>query len=323
VNVFQLLLTVVTLGSILGVVSMAFNLQYGHGGMVNLGIAAYFAAGAYAFAVATLPPPSGVAQYALGLALSPWQGFLLAGAAGVVLALTTGPPALRLRGEYLAITTFAFAEVVGSILTNERRIGNGTLGLAGIPRPYRENFAGSDYNLLFAVASLVFALVVLLVLRRLIQSPYGRLIEAISDDEVAVSTSGKSVARVRLAVFVLGALFTAWAGAFYVVYTQFAVPTLFTAAFTFSIIVALVFAGPGSFWRALGGMLVIVLFEEVVRRIPFNTLRSAQIASGLRITAFGLLLILFLRWEPFTRTRLSQRLRRSRYGSLPEGSGPT
>ena len=315
-NLVQLLLTVCILSSIFGVVVMSFNLQYGHGGMVNLGIAAYFAAGAYGYAIATIPPPSGVAQYAIGLSLEPWQGFLVAGAAGVILALITGPPALRLRGEYLAITTFAFAEVVRSVLINERRIGNGTLGLAGIARPYSDLFSGWDYNVAFALIAATFALGSLYVFRRLIRSPYGRLLEAISDDETAVLTSGKAVQPVRLAIFLIAALFTAWAGAFYVVYTQFAVPTLFTAAFTFSMIVALVFAGVGSFWRALGGIVVIVLFEEIVRRVPFNTLRAAQIASGLRVAAFGLLLTIFLRWEPFTRMQVFRRFTRPRYGRI-------
>lgn len=318
-NIPQLLLTVLILASILGVAVMALNLQYGHGGMVNLGIAAYFAAGAYGYAIATEPPPSGVDLYAFGPSLSPWVGFLVAGAVGVLLALLTGPPALRLRGEYLVITTFAFAEVVRSLLINERRIGNGTVGLAGIGA-YREVVSNVDYNVMFALVTVLFAGVTLFTLRRMVRSPYGRLIEAISDDEVAVMTSGKSVAHVRLSVFVVSALFTAWAGALYIVYVQYAVPDLFTAEFTFFIIVALVFAGPGSFWRAMGGIFVIVLFEEMIGRIPFTTLRSAQIATGLQITAFGFLLILALRWEPFKKVKPLNRLSRPRYAKFDGAS---
>ena len=312
-NWLQLGITVITLGCILGVVVMALNLQYGHGGMVNLGLVAYFAAGAYAYAIATQPPPSGVDQYVLGLDWPPWAGFLLAGAAALLFGLITGPPSLRLRGEYLAITTFAFAEVFRSLLINERRIGNGTLGLAGIERPYQEAITFTEYDYVFAAAAALFAIVTFIVLHRIVASPYGRLMEAIRDDDVAVVTSGKSVRRVRLSVFLLAAVFIGWAGAFYVSYTTFATPSLFTAAFTFSIFVALVFGGAGSFWRAMGGILVIILFEELVRSISFTTLRAAQIATGLQVSAFGLLLILFLRWQPFIRWNPLRRFHKPRY----------
>src|SRR5918996_1127093 len=194
-NWLQLGITVITLGCILGVVVMALNLQYGHGGMVNLGLVAYFAAGAYAYAIATQPPPSGVDQYVLGLDWPPWAGFILAGAAALLFGLITGPPSLRLRGEYLAITTFAFAEVFRSLLINERRIGNGTLGLAGIERPYQEAITFTEYDYVFAAAAALFAIVTFVVLHRIVASPYGRLMEAIRDDDVAVVTSGKTVRR--------------------------------------------------------------------------------------------------------------------------------
>jgi branched-chain amino acid transport system permease protein len=315
-NFLQLGLTVITLGSILGVVVMALNLQYGHGGMVNLGLVAYFAAGAYTYAIVTQPPPSGVDQYLVGLAWPPWAGFLIAGIAAFLFALVTGPPSLRLRGEYLAITTFAFAEVLRSLIINERRIGNGTLGLAGIERPYQDLITFTEYDSVFAVVAALFAIVTFVILHRLVASPYGRLMEAIRDDDVAVVTSGKSVRRVRLSIFLLSALFIGWAGAFYVTYTTFATPSLFTASFTFSIFVALVFGGAGSFWRAMGGILVIILFEELVRSISFSTLRAAQIATGLQVSAFGLLLILFLRWQPFIRWNPLKRLHKPRYHRL-------
>lgn len=321
-NFLQLALTVITLGSILGVVVMALNLQYGHGGMVNLGLVAYFAAGAYAYAITTQPPPSGVDQYVVGLDWSPWAGLLMAGLAAFLFALITGPPSLRLRGEYLAITTFAFAEVFRSLIINERRIANGTLGLAGIERPYQEAITFTEYDYVFAVAAALFAVATFIVLHRIVASPYGRLMEAVRDDDVAVVTSGKSVRRVRLSVFLLSAVFVGWAGAFYVTYTTFATPSLFTASFTFSIFVALVFGGVGSFWRAMGGIFFIILFEELVRSVPFSTLRAAQIATGLQISAFGLLLILFLRWQPFVRWNPLQRFRRPRYQRFkaPHGS---
>ena len=312
-NWVQLGITVVTLGSIFGVVTMALNLQYGHAGMVNLGLVAYFGAGAYAYAIVTEPAPSGVDQYVVGLGWPPWAGFLIAGLAGLAFALITGPPSLRLRGEYFAITTFAFAEVFRSLLINERRIGNGTAGMAGIDRPYRDVFSSIDYDYVFAAAAVLVAFITFLIFRRIVRSPFGRLMEATRDDEVAVLTSGKQVSRTRLLTFLGSALFIGFAGAFYVTFTTLATPTLFTATFTFSIFVALVVGGAGSLYRAIAGILVIISFEEVVRTFPFTTQRSAQIASGLQIAALGFLLILFLRYQPFVRWQPLQRLRKPRY----------
>ena len=136
-NWSQLLVTVVTLGSIFGVVTLALNLQYARGGMINFGIVAYFAVGAYVYAIVTQPAPQGLDQYRFGFGMPWWIGVVLAGFGALAFAALTGWPTLRLRGEYLALTTFAFAEVFHSLLLNERRIGNGTVGLRKRQTPLR------------------------------------------------------------------------------------------------------------------------------------------------------------------------------------------
>lgn len=313
-NIEQLALTVFTLGGVFGIVVMTLNLQYGHTGMVNLGLVAYFAIGAYAYAIITLPPPTLVDAYVVGLALPPWAGLIGAGLAGLVFAALTGPPSLRLRGEYLAVTTFAFAEVLRSLLINERRIGNGTVGLAGIERPYRDAFPALDYDYVFAAAVVIFAFITFLIFRRLLHSPFGRLMQAVRDDEVATVACGRSPQRMRLVVFLLSGLFIGCAGAFYVAYTTFATPRLFTSEFTFAMFVALVLAGVGSNLRALAGVAVVIVFEELMRNVPLSGVRGAQLAAGLEMIGFGLLLIIFLRWRPFQRwseTRIARGARRT------------
>lgn len=310
----QLAITVVTLVSILGVVTLVLNMQYGHAGLINFGVVAYFAAGAYTYVLLTQPPPSEASldQYVIGLDLPGWAGFVGAAIAGLVFAAITGWPTLRLRGEYLALTTFAFAEVFHSFIVNEQRFANGTRGLVGVPRPYREELSFIDYDIALAVASLLFLIIVYVIFERMVRSPYGRALEALRDDELALVTSGKRSRRFRLEIFLFTAPFAAMAGAFYVWYTTLAIPDLFTAEVTFIVWIALVLGGEGSNRGALIGITLVILFEELIRAIPFETIRAAQIAASLEVAALGLLLIVFLRWQPFASlTRAPKRVARS------------
>jgi len=299
-NWAQLVTTVVTVGSILGVVTLVLNMQYGHAGMINFGVVAYFAAGAYTYVLLTQSPPSSLDQYVVGLDLPVWVGFLGAALAGLVFALVTGWPTLRLRGEYLALTTFAFAEVFHSFILNEQRFANGTRGLVGLERPLRDQITFVDYNIFFAAAALLFLVIVYLIFERIVRSPYGRALEALRDEELALITVGKQSGRFRLEVFLFTAPFAAMAGAFYIWYTTLALPELFTAEVTFIVWIALILGGEGSNRGALIGIFLVVVFEELVRAIPFTTVRAAQIAAEVEVAALGLLLIIFLRWQPFS-----------------------
>lgn len=306
-NPIELTVTVLTLSAIYGVVILALNFQYGHADMINFGVVAYFAAGAYVYAILTQEAPGQLDQYLFGLALPPWIGVVGAGAAGVLLALITGWPSLRLRGEYLAVTTFAFAEVLQSFLVNERRIGNGNVGLVGLGRPYRELMAASQYRYFLLVVALVLCALTYVVLERIVRSPYGRALRAMGDNELALVTSGKSSRRYRLEVFLLSAFFTGVAGSIYIWFTTLATPTLFTAEVTFLVWIALVLAGPGSNLRALAGITFLIAFEELVRAIPVASIRAAQVITDLRVALLGLLFITFLRWRPLERIGSSRR----------------
>lgn len=309
----QFAITVVTLASILGVVTLVLNMQYGHAGMINFGVVAYFAAGAYTYILLTQPPPSEASldQYLIGLELPVWVGFVGAALAGLVFAAITGWPTLRLRGEYLALTTFAFAEVFHSFIVNEQRFANGTRGLVGVPRPYREQITLIDYDIALALAALAFLVIVFAIFERMVQSPYGRSLEALRDDELALKTVGKRISRFRMEVFLFTAPFAAMAGAFYIWFTTLAIPELFTAEVTFIVWIALIVGGEGSNRGALIGITLVIVFEELVRTIPFTTVRGAQIAADLEVAALGILLIVFLRWQPFAAlTRATRRLAR-------------
>jgi branched-chain amino acid transport system permease protein len=171
-----------------------------------------------------------------------------------------------------------------------------------LERPYREAVSSFlDYDIFLAVVFVGLLVLTMFVTERLVRSPYGRTLRSIRDDELAAVTSGKPVERYRLQVFLIAAFAIGVSGSFYLWFTTLATPLLFTAEVTFIVWIALVVGGVGSSWRALFGVVVILIFEELIRLIPFSTVRTAQIATSLRLSGLGLLLIVFLRWQPVER----------------------
>ena len=297
-NIEQLVLSIVTYGCMYAVLTLSLNLQYARGGMINFGTVAYFAAGAYAYAIVTQEPPSGLDQYLVGLNGPWWAGVAAAGVAAALFAVITGWPTLRLRGEYLALTTFAFAEVFHSILLNERRIGNGSVGMANVRQP---DPGVIDTAWLYAGAALALMLATMLFYRRILASPYGRAMDAIRDDETAAQAVGKDIERIRFQIFVLSAIPIGFAGALFAMITTLVSPALFTAEVTFLVWIALILGGERTILGAVLGTLALISFEEIVRAIPFETVRAAQIAASAEEILTGVVFILILRWQPWDR----------------------
>ncbi|AKI02212.1 ABC-type branched-chain amino acid transport system, permease component [Hoeflea sp. IMCC20628] len=303
-TLYSLILTTLTFGAMFSVLTLSLNLQYARGGMINFGTVAYFAAGAYAYAIFTQEPPSGLDQYAFGFGLPWYLGFLAAGVASLLFALVTGWPTLRLRGEYLALTTFAFAEVLHSFLLNERRIGNGSVGLSNVERP-DPTLIGLNDMLTYAMAAVALMLVTAFFFHRLLKSPFGRTVDAIHDDEIAAQAIGKDGARIRLQVFVISAIPIGFAGALYAMTTTLVSPALFTAEITFFVWIALALGGEKTILGAILGTLALVFFQEAVGSIPFESVRAAQIAASVEEVVTGILFIIVLRWQPWE--KLSRR----------------
>lgn len=299
-NIEQLLLAVLTYGCLYSVMTVSLNLQYARGGMINFGTVAYFAAGAYAYAIFTQEPPSGLDQYAFGFNSPWWVGFIAAGVAAFLFAIVTGWPTLRLRGEYLALTTFAFAEVLHSIFLNERRIGNGSVGLSNVNRP-DFSWIGMSDNYGFAGAAILLLMFTAFLCHRILASPYGRAIDAVRDDETAAEAVGKDIKRLRFEIFVISAVPVGFAGALYAMITTLVSPGLFTAEVTFFVWIALILGGEHTIKGAIFGTLALILFEEVVRSFNFETVRSAEIAASVEHIMTGIIFIMILRWQPFDR----------------------
>ena len=262
--------------------ALGVNLTWGMAGMVNLGLAGFFAVGGYATALLTkagLAIPLGVAAGAGAAAL-----------AGAGVALVTA----RLRADYLAIVTLGFSESVRIAAANELWLTNGSDGIAGIPGPWRGTLSPSGFNLLFLAIVLVALGVVLLLLQRLAMAPFGRVLRALRDDEDVAAVAGKNVLLFKLKAFAIGAGVLGLAGALYAHYTSYIAPDIFAPLLTINIVLALVVGGVGNNLGAVVGAVILVILLEGTRfaapLLPF--LSAAQIAAMRELLISGLLLVI-------------------------------
>ncbi len=277
-------LLILTLVNVL--LSLGLTLQFGLTGLINFGHVGFFAIGAYAAALLALhgmPAPLGFAAAAL-----------LAGLA----ALPIGLVALRLRDDYFAIVTLGFSEVVRIVITNARGLTNGTQGLPGIPRLYPDLLGGlADFAVLATLTGA--ALAAVWMIARIARSPFGRMIQAIRDNEVAVAALGKDPARFKVQVLVVGAALAGIAGAFYAHYITYVVPDQFVPLVTFYIWMAIILGGAARVAGAVLGTVILMLFLEGTRFVHdfVPAVSDVQMAS-VRLGLVGSLLILFVIWRP-------------------------
>lgn len=267
--------------------TVGLNLQYGYTGLINFGHVAFFAIGAYASALLTLQ------GWPLGPAFV--VGMVVAGLA----AYPVGLLSLRLSDDYLAVVTLGFAETVRLVIQEEKWLTQGVQGLPGIPRIFQSLGVGGYAELatLLMLVACNGAAIALLV--HLVRSPYGRLIQAIRDDEVAVQALGKDPARLKVQVFMLGAALAGLAGAFYAHFITYLSPDQFLPLVTFYVWIAVIIGGPGRTSGAVVGSLILMTFLEGSRfaRDLIPGVSEVQMAS-VRLAIVGLALILFTIYLP-------------------------
>lgn len=277
---------ILTVAAIYALLAQSLVLVWGQAGMVNLGLAGFFAVGAYAFALAAkagMPVPA---------------AYLVAMAAGAVVGLVVTLSTLRLREDYLAIVTLGFAEVVRIVASNEIWLTGGTDGISGLPAPFSRD-AGLAFHAKFMILASLACVVAGLVITRLSRSPWGRVLRAIREDQIVASVAGKPVVRFKAQAFMIGSAVAALAGALYGSYVSFIAPDLFQPLITIYIFLA---ATAGGNTRAIGatmGAYLLVAWLEASRFlgdvVPFV---SAVQVAALREISVGLALVLVLRYAP-------------------------
>jgi branched-chain amino acid transport system permease protein len=289
---------VVIVVAIYAMQALSLNLKFGTLGLIDLGVVGYFAIGAYAFTLITVPPPTALDNYSFGLGWPLWAGFLLAPIVTGAFSLVVGLPALRLHGDYLAIATYAFAEVVRAVFTNQTGLANGVVGFNNLRQPWRGHFAsGVAYQFFFMGLVLLVLLLLCLALVRLNRGPFGRSLRAIRENEPVALSVGKNVTRMKIKTFVLGGMIAGLGACFYVTFQTLIVPGMFVPEITWTVWIALTIGGTGNYWGAIIGTAVLVSAQEATRLIQVSESMASAISAS-RLLIMGLILILIIRFRP-------------------------
>ncbi|AOU99202.1 ABC transporter permease [Acidihalobacter yilgarnensis] len=286
------------LAAIYGVVSLGLNLQWGYTGLFNIGVAGFFAVGAYTYAILASPVTSGhLGGFNVPIPLSMVAAMLVTGVA----ALVIGFPTLRLRDDYLAIATIGIAFSIQLVAMNTQWLTGGTQGIYNIPQPLANVFKSNfEYNVFFLAMVLLILFVVYIALERMVHSPWGRVLMAIREDETAASSVGKNAFSYRLQSFVIGSMIMGLGGALYACFIKYISPQDFQPVLTFQIWAMLIIGGSGNNRGAvLGALLVWMLWSGSGTLVQAILPASLQVKGGaFQIILIGLVLMLTLIFKP-------------------------
>ena len=280
------------------IMCLGLNVQWGQTGLFNVGIAAFVAIGAYVSALLTTPDAPG--RFG-GFDLPIVVGWLGAALAAALAAWLVGALTIRLRSDYLAIATFGVAVSVQLCVLNIQPLTGGPFGIGFIPRPFA-SLAGDP--LAFGLANLALTACVVLVLylglEHLAKSPWGRVLRAIREDEVAAQALGKRPIRFRLQAFTIGGAIMGLAGAVQAHFIGFIAPDNYLPVLTFQVWAMLIVGGSGNNRGAiLGAVLVWGLWALTAAAVSALVPPEQQArAASLQIVAIGIGLCLILLLRP-------------------------
>ena len=281
------LITILSFVSIAAILALALNLQWGLCGIVNFGIVGFFALGAY---TASLMALSGS-----GTVIAILAAVIVCAIFGALVALLS----TRLTGEYLAILTLGFGEIVRLVSLNEAWLTGASLGLPGIPRPMINLVPQEFYDLFFLGFCLFILLIVFLILERLFRSPFGRLVRSVREDDVVSAALGKNVLRTRVFAMSIGCGVIAVAGALHAFFLSYIDPSQFTPIVSAYAFMAVIVGGRGSnYGILLGACTVMVLLEGSRFLKDFIQVIDSEQLAAVRFILIGLGLILFLIYRP-------------------------
>jgi branched-chain amino acid transport system permease protein len=284
---------------------LGLSQQFGVAGVTNFGFIIFQAAGGYTAAILAMPHDTangGFQSYIGGWGLPfplPWIGAAVVG--GVIALPFTFLVGRRLRGDFAAVGLLVTAVLLNLLVTNFRPLLNGDAGLSLIPAPLQGEFnpQSAGYEWGFAAVGLALALGVYLFLRRITESPYGRSLRAMRDNDLVADSLGKNLLSLRTAMLVLGGAIAGLSGGILVSYISTWSPAAWGYAETVVLFAAVIIGGAGNHRGAiLGAILVPVGFEEVTRFIPTSNNLPPNLIPSLQWVAIGLLIVGFLWLRP-------------------------
>ncbi len=296
---------------IFAVMALGLNLQWGFCGLFNVGVAGFVAIGAYASALLTGPPePDRFGGFGLPVIVG-WLGAMaLSGLVAVVVGVAT----LRLREDYLAITTFGVAVVIQLIALNAQSVTGGPFGIQSIPKPFGELLGtGIGWNAAYLAAVALVLGLSWWGLQRLVASPWGRVLRAIREDELAAASLGKRASAFRLQAFVLGCMLMGLAGALYAHFVGYIAPEDFLPILTFQVWAMLIVGGSGNNAGAVLGAVMVWMIWSGAGSVIRAILPAAEQARGaaLQVVLIGVLIAAILVLRP--RGLLGERAQVSRH----------
>ena len=264
--------------------TIGLNLVVGYTGQISFGHAAFYGLGAYTSAILTT-------QYSL----SPWVALILGAVVSGLAALLIGIPTLKLKGHFLALGTLGFAEIVNVVLVEWGTLTKGPSGIPGIPY-FKLGSIIFDNDVSYYYLTLFFIIVAFVLSYNLVHSRAGRALRAIKGSEVAAQSLGIDIARRKLQVFVLCAVFGGVAGSLYAHYVTYISPANFGVMTSVLFVVMAVTGGVESIWGALIGAALITGLSELLRGLVPKILPNA--GGEIEIIAYGFILIVVLIFSP-------------------------
>ncbi|QEA12168.1 high-affinity branched-chain amino acid ABC transporter permease LivM [Comamonas flocculans] len=289
---------IATLTLIYVMLGLGLNIVVGFAGLLDLGFVGFYATGAYTFAM--------LYHWA---GWSFWEALPLTGVVSAFFGFILGFPVLRLRGDYLAIVTLGFGEIIRLLLVNLVDFTGGPDGIAGLPKPTVfglpmtrnptveggttfHQFFGLEFSTMHMVIflylmALLLACITLYISNRLIRMPIGRSWEALREDEIACRSLGMSPMKIKLSAFTLGAMFAGFGGAFFAARQGIVNPESFTFIESALILAIVVLGGMGSQLGVIVAAIVLTVLPEFAREF-----------SQYRMLIFGFVMIVMMVWRP-------------------------
>lgn len=289
---------IATLTLIYVMLGLGLNVVVGLSGMLVLGYAGFYAIGAYSYALLNH-------YYGLGF----WQSLPLAGMVTAAFGFLLGFPVLRLRGDYLAIVTLGFGEIVRILLLNNTAITGGPNGISQIPKPtlfglefsrnlrdggwdtfhnfFNIKYDPSDRIIFLYLVALLLVVLTLFVINRLLRMPLGRAWEALREDEIACRSLGLSPTRIKLTAFTISAAFAGFAGTLFAARQGFVSPESFTFVESAFVLAIVVLGGMGSQFAVILAAILLVVSREMMRDL-----------NEYSMLLLGALMVLMMIWRP-------------------------
>ena len=264
------------------ILAVSLNLVLGYAGLFSVGHGAFYGIGAYTAAILVTK---------LGFPF--WGEVLAAACIAGFFGLVIGFPTLRLRGDYLALATFGFAVIIYSIFNNWYGLTRGPLGIRGIPRVV---LFGIPFTSLWSYTILVgiFVFITTVCIRQFTRSAFGKVLEAIREDDIAALAIGKNIAKFKVLAFVIAAFFAGIAGVLYAHHVRFIDPSSFVVQESFLVFSMVIFGGMGSIRGSIVGAAILVMLPEALRYLGL----PSAIAANMRQMIYGALIIFVINWRP-------------------------